>query len=125
MGLNREEILGKRGGRVEEIKVPEWGGTVFVREITASERDAFEASSLDKKGGAKMVNIRARLAVLTLSDSEGKRLFGDADVAALGELPASAMDRIFEAAMRVNRLTKSDVDELEKNSEDQAEAPAA
>jgi len=125
MGLSRDEILGKRRGRVEEVKVPEWGGTVFVREITASERDAFEASSLDKKGGAKMVNIRARLAVLTLSDSEGKRLFGDADVAALGELPASAMDRIFEASMRVNRLTKSDVDELEKNSEDQAEAPAA
>ncbi len=125
MGLSREEILGKRHGRVEEIKVPEWGGTVFVREITASERDAFEASSLDKKGGAKMVNIRARLAVLTLADSEGKRLFSDGDVAALGELPASAMDRIFEASMRVNRLTKSDVDELEKNSEDQAEAPAA
>ncbi len=125
MGFSRDEILGKRRGRVEEVKVPEWGGTVFVREITASERDAFEASSLDKKGGAKMVNIRARLAVLTLSDSEGKRLFGDADVAALGELPASAMDRIFEASMRVNRLTKSDVDELEKNSEDQAEAPAA
>jgi hypothetical protein len=125
MGFSRDEILGKRRGRVEEVKVPEWGGTVFVREITASERDAFEASSLDKKGGAKMVNIRARLAVLTLSDSEGKRLFGDADVAALGELPASAMDRIFEASMRVNRLSKSDVDELEKNSEDQAEAPAA
>ena len=125
MGLNRDEILGKSRGRVEEIKVPEWGGTVFVKEITASERDAFEASSIDKKGSAKMVNIRARLAVLTLSDSTGVRMFADSDVAALGELPASAMDRIFEASMRINRLTKSDVDELEKNSENQAEAPAA
>ena len=88
MGLSRDEILGKRRGKVEEIKVPEWGGTVFVREITASERDAFEAGSLDKKGGARM-------------------------------------DRIFEASMRLNRLTKDDVDELEKNSEDQAETPAA
>lgn len=125
MGLSRDEILGKRRGKVEEIKVPEWGGTVFVREITASERDAFEAGSLDKKGGARMANIRARLAVLTLSDSEGKRLFADADTHQLGELPASAMDRIFEASMRLNRLTKDDVDELEKNSEDQAETPAA
>jgi hypothetical protein len=52
-------------------------------------------------------------------------MFADSDVAALGELPASAMDRIFEASMRINRLTKSDVDELEKNYENQAEAPAA
>ena len=49
MGLSRDEILGKRRGKVEEIKVPEWGGTVFVREITASERDAFEAEAWTRK----------------------------------------------------------------------------
>ena len=115
MSLSRDEILAKKGGKVIELTVPEWGGTVHLREMTASERDAFEQASLDKSGSARLVNIRARLASVSISDASGKRLFADSDIQSLGELPASALDRIFDAAMRLNKISKADVDELEKN----------
>lgn len=115
MGLGREDILSKKGGKLIELEVPEWGGTVHLREMTASERDAFEQASLDKSGSARLINIRARLASISLCDFSGKRLFSDADIAALGELPASALDRIFDASMKLNKISKQDVDDLEKN----------
>lgn len=115
MPLNRDEILSKKGGKLIELAVPEWGGTVNLREMTASERDAFEQASLDKSGTAKLINIRARLASISLCDADGKRLFSEADIHILGELPASALDRIFDASMRLNKISKSDVDDLEKN----------
>ena len=117
MGLSRDEILSKKGGKITELAVPEWGGTVLLRVMTSRERDGFEAATLDKSGSARMVNIRARLAALSICDASGARLFNDAEIGLLGDLPAPAMDRIFDAAMRLNRITKDDVDELEKNSE--------
>jgi hypothetical protein len=115
MGLGREDILSKKGGKLIELEVPEWGGTVHLREMTASERDAFEQASLDKSGSARLLNIRARLASISLCDAGGKRLFSEGDIPSLGELPASALDRIFDASMRLNKISKADVDELEKN----------
>ena len=117
MGLSRDEILSKKGGKITELTVPEWGGTVLLRVMTSRERDSFESATLDKSGTARMVNIRARLAALSICDTAGARLFNDAEIGLLGDLPAPAMDRIFDAAMRLNRITKDDVDELEKNSE--------
>jgi hypothetical protein len=117
MALSKEDILATGSAKVEKIYVPEWGGEVYIRVMKSAERDAFEASALDRKGAAKMANIRARLAAIVLSDSEGKRLFTDADAPALGEKLAPALDRIFEAASKLNRLSKEDVEELEKNSE--------
>jgi hypothetical protein len=115
MSLSRDEILAKKGGKVVEVTVPEWGGTVHLREMTAAERDAFEQASLDKSGTARLINIRARLASISICDESGKRLFSDSDIHLLGELPASALDRIFDASMRLNKISKADVDELEKN----------
>lgn len=117
MALSRDEILGTPTVKVEEVAIPEWGGTVFIRMMPSVERDAFEASALERKGASKMANIRARLAAIVLSDQHGNRLFTDADAPALGVKFAPALDRIFEAASKLNRLSKEDVEELEKNSE--------
>lgn len=117
MALSREDILSTGSVKVEKISVPEWGGDVFIRVMESAERDAFEAASLERKGASKMANIRARLAAIVLCDESGKRLFADADAPALGKKLASALDRVFEAASKLNRLSKEDVEELEKNSE--------
>lgn len=117
MALSREDILSTGSVKVEKIAIPEWGGDVFIRVMSSAERDAFEAASLERKGASKMANIRARLAAIVLSDESGKRLFADADAPALGAKLASALDRVFEAASKLNRLSKEDVEELEKNSE--------
>lgn len=117
MALSKEDILGTPCAKVEKVYIPEWGGEVFIRVMKSAERDAFEAAALDRKGASKMANIRARLAAIVLADENGARLFTDADAPALGEKFAPALDRIFEAASKLNRLSKEDVEELEKNSE--------
>ena len=98
----------------EEVQVPEWGGSVFVRTMSGIERDSFEQSILDaKKTG--LVNVRARLAVRVVCDSSGARIFDDADAAALGKKSGKALDRIFDVAQRLSGIGAKEVAELEKN----------
>lgn len=117
--LTREQILKADDLPHEEVPVPEWGGSVLVWTLTGAERDAFEEATLQKRGKrreADLSNIRARLAALAVRDADGKRLFGDSDVVALGRKSARALDRVFAVAQRLNGITDEDVEELEKNS---------
>lgn len=119
-GLSKDAILTADDMRIEAVAVPEWGGTVFVRSLSGTERDSFEAAILQRNGSDTSVNyrnMRARLAVLALCDRDGNRLFTDGDMAAVGSKSAAALQRVFDAASRLNGLSKDDVDELAKNSE--------
>ena len=117
--LNKSEILAQDDLKTEELFVPEWDAWVKVRTLNASERDHFEAGSQTGSGRKmrlNLENIRARLCLLCLVDEEGNRLFDDGDVFPLGGKSASALDRIFDVARRLNKMTDADIDELAKNS---------
>ena len=115
--LSRDEILNCDDLKTEEVKLPEWGGTVIVKMMTGQERDNFEASIVDSKGGnIKFENIRAKLVAKTVVDPETKKpLFTVADITALGKKSAAALDRIFTVSQRLSKITEKDVDELAKN----------
>jgi hypothetical protein len=113
MALNRDAILAADDLVREEIDVPEWGGTVFVRVMTARERDRFE----QKWSESRYDNIRAFLAVCVVCDEAGLPLFSEKDIDALGRKSAAALDRIFDVASRVNKLTPQDIEDLEGNSD--------
>ena len=103
----------------EAVHVPEWDVTVFVRGLTARERDRFEASVVVGSGKdtkVKMENARARLVVMSTYDEDGKKVFSTDDIGWLGEKSARALERIFKVAMRLSGLTEEDMEELEKNS---------
>jgi len=124
-GLSREAILSANDLKKEKVECPEWGGFVFVKSLTAKERDEWETSLFDTKRRGKNVevkmkreNIRARFVALTVIDESGTLLFSVADIAELGNKNASAMDRIFEVAQKLSGLTEEDLDELEKNLKD-------
>ena len=106
--LTREQILGSDDLPREEVDVPEWGGKVQVRTMTGTDRDAFEASLVDKDG--KFENVRARLVALTLCDKTGARLFNDSDIQVLGGKSAKALDRVFSVAQRMNGIGADQVD---------------
>lgn len=122
--LSREEILNIPDIQIEDVFVPEWNTNVRVRGLTGTERDAFEEASLQrygKKGQTREVNLkdfRARLSAWSMVDENGKRLFSDSDIPALGKKAAAALQRIFDVASRLSGLSESDVDELIKNSPD-------
>jgi hypothetical protein len=124
--LTKDGILGAQDFTIEQVAVPEWNGSVFVRGLTAEERDEFEGGSVSFAGEGKptpvLTNMRARLAVRCICDAEGNRLFSDDDVGALGRKCGAALDRITEVARRLSGLTKKDMEELAGNS---AGAPIA
>jgi len=114
--LTKEQILSAHDLKKIKVDVPEWGGSVFIKTITAAERDRFESAIYKSKTKINIVNVRARLASLTVVDDKGARLFTPDDISALGEKSAMAMDRIFQAACKLNKMTPKDIEELEKNS---------
>ena len=116
--LTRAAIFKKCSLKEEVLKVPEWGGDVTVRELTGSERDAWEASILNSSGEqdeSSMTNARAKLCVRCLVDEEGQLLFSQDDVDQVGELSGSALSRIFNVASRLSGLRPGDIEELAGN----------
>lgn len=117
--LTKAEILAKDDLKTEDLFVPEWDAWVKVRTLNASERDWFEASTVQRNGKkvtTNLQNIRARLCLLCLVGEDGGRLFEQEDEFPLGGKSAAALDRIFTVAQRLNGLRDEDVDELAKNS---------
>ena len=118
--LNREAIFAAPDIQTEDVHIPQWGGTVRVKNLTASERDAFEESTTTQRGNnleLNRKNFRAKLVALCVVDEEGKRLFDDKDIHKLGAKSAAAMDLLFAAASRLSGISKDDEDELLKNSD--------
>lgn len=111
--LTREQILTSQDLKKTRVPVPEWGGDVFVRMMTGTERDAFEEMIF--KANGSNVGVRAKLAALTIIDENGQRLFTDEDVDTLGAKSAAALDRVFTEAQRLNGFTEQDIQDLEKN----------
>lgn len=124
--LDRAAIEAADDIATEDVHVPEWGGTVRLKGLTGSERDAYEASVVQMRGDKrqyKLQNLRARLVSLCLVDEDGKRLFGDdAAVKALGKKSAKALDNLFDKARKLSGLSEEDIEEL---AEDFGEGPNA
>jgi hypothetical protein len=112
--LNREAILGANDLKKELVKVPEWGGEVYISMMTGASRDAWEQSLMTSKGSS-LDNIRARLVAFTAVGDDGKRLFTNEDAELLGQKSATALERCVKIAQKVNRLTESDLEDLAKN----------
>lgn len=115
--LSRDQILAVDDLKTVPVDVPEWGGTVYVRMMTGVERDLWEAMTVDENGDAlppqrKLANLRGRLVVTTASDAAGERLFEDTDAELVGKKSAAALDRVFAASSRLNRIFEADIEEL-------------
>jgi len=110
--LKKEDILKAADLKREAVRVPEWGGSVYVRMMTGAERDSFD--SLFTQSGRK--TFRSVLVAHTACDEQGNLLFTVDDVEELAKKSAAALDRICVAATKINAITDEDVKELEKNS---------
>lgn len=116
--LTREQILAAQDIRFDTVAVPEWGGEVRLRSMTGADRDEYEQWLIAQRGPDEKTNIRnlrARLVSLSIVDEAGSRLFSDSDIDALGARSAAALDRVAEAAARLNALSQKDVEALAKN----------
>jgi len=116
--LSKEAIFESQDMPSVDVRVPEWGGRVRVKSLTAEERDAFEEANYRDRGPdgkANLANLRARLCVRCMIDNGGNPMFDIADIPALGRKSAKALDRVFRAAQDLNGLGPEDIDEMVKN----------
>jgi hypothetical protein len=113
--LSKQQILGAVDIKTEPVDVPEWGGKVLVRGLTGDQRDAFEDMIVERKKGGQKINVRgvrAKLCALSIVDADGKPIFTEADVEALGHKSSSALTRVFQVASKLSGLDDSDVEAM-------------
>ena len=126
--LRKEQIQAAKDRPREWVAVPEWtpeGETfdsavhgVWVGTMSAKDRDSWEQGVYWKKSEdekSNLENLRTLLAIYSVQDETGTRLFDATDVTWLAEKAGTALTGIFDVAMRLNKLRKKDTDELTKN----------
>jgi hypothetical protein len=125
-----EQILDAEDQQWGEVPVPEWAPAgdpdpeswvLRLRGLTGSERDRFEASINQQRGGKQRQNtenFRARLIVMCAVNEDGQRLFSRADLKRLGEKSSKALDRVFTKCSEMNGFTDNDVESLTEGFDD-------
>lgn len=120
--LDRKKLLQKQELRIEKVNLTQ-DDFVFVREMTARERDRFEQSLMteDNKGDyvRSLDDFRAKLAVHTVCDENGNSILTPNDYPLLSKnMRAKDLEKIINKAQEMNRISESDKEELVKNSSD-------
>ena len=124
--LSRAEILGATDLVTDSVNVPEWGGDVRVTELSAAERVKLEEAFFGPGAGQFSVRTYAlQLVQRCAIDEAGARLFAPEDLDALGERSPVAIDRVFQAALKVNGLLPGAVEDAGKNSSRGPDAAAS
>lgn len=118
--LNKQDILQARDVVKEMLEVPEWGGAIYVRSISAAERGLIEEGAAKFKESKGKNDTFARtftvkMVSMAVCDENGQRLFEDKDIALLQQKNAAVISRIAEVAQRLSGFSKQDLEELEKN----------
>jgi len=103
MALSKEEILGITDIKIKEVKVPVWNDTVFIKQLTRGQQDAYLQRQFGKFGlrqQGKSQNLETDMVLFghdawlfaqAVCDENGKRLFTDAEVAKLEEKNGEAI----------------------------------
>jgi hypothetical protein len=114
MSLTADQILAAEDAALLEVKVKEWGGSVFVRVMTVAERDAYERMWIGKRETG-IENFRTEYLQRVLCDEKGKLLFTKEQIEKLGQKSAAVMTRLFDRAMKHNAMSEADVEEMGKD----------
>lgn len=118
MGNSASEIRGRflaLTGKLERrtITVPELG-EVTVRELDGHARCRIEQAMIREETRESWRLLLISAAVI--DPATDLQVFDDADIAALGKLPARVLDPIYEEAFLLARLGERAVEDAEKNS---------
>lgn len=122
--LTRDQLLQKDELLKEKVMLNEANDEfVYVRQMTAHEKNIWEMSQLQRTGTGKNLaynvvldEYRAKLAVVTICDEEGNLLFKPTDFDLLSNaMSAAKLEKIVDVAQRLNAITEEDKEELTKN----------
>lgn len=114
--LTIDEIIPIDDAIRELVIVPEWRDA----EINVCSMSAFERADVEKTWGTKQVTsdpaaFRADVLQRSLKNDDGTPFATQEQVQLLMKKNAAPIERLFEAACRVNAFTRKDIEDLEKN----------
>lgn len=125
--LTANEILAAPDLKQERVEVPEWGGDVILRGLSAYDREWFELSIIegepaegaDGKIARKFdtLNARAKLLSRAIVDEDGNAIFDESQLIALGRKSNDVIGRLFRKAQALSGIGENAVDKAEKNSD--------
>ena len=116
--LTKEDIVAVSDITIEEVKVPEWGGIICLKEMNGLGRDTFEKTVSARTGKSEAFDItglRTLLLSLVICDAEGNLLFTEADVEALNKKSAKVTSRLFVQAQKMNNIGDEALEQAAKN----------
>lgn len=116
MPLTRDQIRGT-ARRLLSVAVPEWGGDVLLRRLSARARMLLNHDFAGQELiGETALRYLARLVTETAIDEHGDPLFAADEVEELLADDWSILDRIAAAAIKHNKLNAEIVQDAKKNS---------
>ena len=126
MALTREQILNKVDIGTKEIKVPEWGGSIYIRQLTRGEQDSYlkrqyGSAQLKQDSRARSQEIKgfniyghdAFICSLGICDTEGKPIFNQKDIAELDTKSGVVIGRIAKEIIEFSGMA-GDVEALDE-----------
>jgi hypothetical protein len=121
--LGVDDILGADDLPIELTEVPEWSGSVYVTGMTGEQRGALEkactieATIEGERDRLDAEKFMISVCALCLVNKDRERLFvGDEAVQKLNRKSSAALQRVFDVASRLSRLTKKSREDLKGNS---------
>lgn len=113
MVLSKEDILKADDRKGIEVSAPEWGGHVYLRPMSGTDRDDFEQRSADFSKGKReaMKGWRERLIVATACDDQGNPLFTKEDLPALAEKNSMVVVRLADEALAISGIGADEVED--------------
>ena len=116
MGLiDKDAILAAQDIKSEDVEVPEWGGSVRVRELSAADLLGFWDACRDGEGELVRERVQPALLARAVVGEDGAPLFTDADVGELMRKSARIIGRVSDAAQKLNGIGQ-EAEEIAKNS---------
>jgi hypothetical protein len=112
--LSRESILQASDIQVEDLEVPEWGGTIRVREMTTAEVEFFSTLTTGRDGSvdtSKMPGVRAKVVSWCLIDEGGKPLLRKEDVDELQKRSNRVLTVVFDKILELSGLGADDAED--------------
>lgn len=125
MPILGREILEERQPETKEIEVPEWGGSILIRKLSASEATkymAFASSVVDTTtkritDPERLVRMMAQTLVWSWVNEQGGQVLTNADIERICREPYDTLDRITDDIRAFNGLGQTATEEAKKNSE--------
>ena len=112
--LGKLDVLRAKKLKRELVPVPEWGGSIWVQEMTAEERDRFDSWVIGRKTGDQ-TGMRLRVVLHTAINADGSMMFSELDLDDLGGKSGCAVTTLSNAGLKLSGMSEEAKSEEIKN----------